>query len=115
MKRAGLRVTGSLRKSETLRLAREAGKQGVQRALEDLMARSQARAPVLTGALRDSAHFEQQDLSGKVVYRADYAVAVHENLLAHHETGEAKYLQRALEDSERALMEGFSAPLRDAF
>ena len=31
---------------------------------------------------------------------ADYAAAVHEDLEAHHEVGEAKYLERAINENE---------------
>src|SRR5260221_10205362 len=73
---------------------------------EEIMTDTKASAaghgvPVKTGALRASGTVEQPlplavDLSfGGAA--APYALAVHENVAAHHAVGEARYLVRALE------------------
>lgn len=54
--------------------------------------------PVATGALRRTGHVERHGLEAQasIVYgdeMVDYAVIVHEDLYAHHENGQAKYIE----------------------
>jgi len=66
---------------------------------------SQIRTPVDTGNLRAS-HYVQK--SGKIVeigLTADYAVKVHEDLEVEHVTGEAKYLENAILDNRRQIVQ----------
>lgn len=92
------------------------------------MTEAKRRTPVDTGALRASGHVEsgsgmtslasfdtatrkgtmgasgggRKDLSVRLVFggpAASYALAVHENLEAHHNPGQAKYLESALLES----------------
>ena len=78
--------------------------------------RSQARAPVDTGFLKSS-HYNK-DVGTKdtpvqeVGARADYAVPVHEITTAVHETGEAKFLENALRESEGEILDIISGKLR---
>lgn len=61
--------------------------------------RAQNLTPVDTGALKNSAWTEVVNTSrgpvGAVFYNASYAVHVHENMTARHETGIAKFLETA--------------------
>lgn len=71
------------------------------------MKESMARTPVDTGALRASHVVVGPNFKGKSVECAiqvggssiDYAWYVHENLEAHHEVGQAKFLESTLLES----------------
>lgn len=85
------------------------------------MTMSKRQVPVDTGALRSTGHVEPPQWQGDTVtvglgyggpagpgFKRDvgYAVWVHENLMAHHEVGKAKYLEDPMRDevnSGRAL------------
>jgi hypothetical protein len=70
---------------------------------EEVMADARPRTPVEFGHLRQSGHVELPAWSGSEVSvtvgfggpAAPYAIYVHENLEAHHEVGQAKYLEEA--------------------
>lgn len=69
-----------------------------------LMAVSQPKVPVDTGRLRGSAYvtppIEQQNNSPlvEVGYGTDYAIWVHERTELNHTTGEAKFLEKAVNE-----------------
>lgn len=69
--------------------------------LERIRGAAVERAPVETGALRNSALVTPDPVDELAVAlsfggaAAPYAVYVHENLTAHHPVGEAKFLERA--------------------
>jgi len=80
--------------------------QGLRLIGEEIMTDAKASAaghgvPVKTGALRASGTVEQPEpLVVELSFggaAAPYALAVHENVAAHHTVGEARYLVRALE------------------
>ena len=84
---------------------REGARAGLEEAGRLIEERSRARTPVATGALRDSAYTAAgetaaSDPAVEVGYTAAYAAFVHEDLEARHETGEAKFLERAVQESE---------------
>lgn len=61
---------------------------------------AQERTPVDTGNLKNSAYTRKEgELSVVVGFGAAYAIFVHEDLEAHHETGQAKFLESALRDN----------------
>jgi hypothetical protein len=66
--------------------------EALQRAAEQLLARSQELVPVNTGELKESGAV----VDGMVVYTADHAIPVHENLEARHPRGQAKFLEAAV-------------------
>jgi hypothetical protein len=74
---------------------------------------SMRRTPVDTGALRASHEttlptYEGRDISVKIQVggpSAPYAVEVHENLEAHHEVGQAKFLESTLNESKPHMAE----------
>lgn len=71
------------------------------------MQESMRRTPVKTGALRDSHEVQAAEMNGRDVEvtiavggpQAPYAVYVHENLEAHHDIGQAKFLESTLRES----------------
>lgn len=67
----------------------------LQLALEILAAESDRRTPVDLGNLVASRYIEVSDNSAVLGYSAWYGIYVHENLNARHNTGEAKFLERA--------------------
>lgn len=82
----------------------------VRSELEIEATESQRRTPVLTGALRASHVVDVQGTGADIVgtitvggVAAPYAIYVHENLDAHHDVGQAKFLESTLTESARFL------------
>ena len=68
---------------------------------------AQGRTPVDTGNLKGTAYTRKAqngDLSVEVGYTADYALVVHEDMEAHHENGQAKFLTSTLHDEESRVL-----------
>lgn len=63
------------------------------------------RTPVDTSNLRNSADTAVEKNKVFVFYTANYAVHVHEDLEARHETGEAKFLQKAVDASRDFIVD----------
>lgn len=67
---------------------------------------SKPLVPVDTGNLKNSGYTRKAGARAvEVGYAAAYAVYVHENLEAHHDNGQAKFLQVAVERNHRAILE----------
>ncbi len=69
----------------------------------DLQQKAQDLTPIDTGALRASA-FTEADRQGEnpsviVGFEEEYAIYVHENLEAHHDVGQAKFLEQPLKEN----------------
>lgn len=69
----------------------------------DLQQKAVDITPIDTGALRASA-FTEADRQGKnpsviVGFEEEYAIYVHENLEAHHDIGQAKFLEQPLKEN----------------
>ena len=79
-----------------------------------ILKEAQSRVPVDTGKLRDSGKAEAEGDQATVSFSTGYAVPVHENLEAHHNNGEAKYLEKALAAKKREALEAIAAELRKA-
>ncbi len=78
--------------------------QGVVRAAQFLLEKSQEIVPVDTGELKESGHIETTKNSAAVVYEAEHAVIVHEDLDARHEPPtQAKYVEEPLRIYENKL------------
>ena len=63
------------------------------------LSRSKAQTPVDTGNLRSGQYAAQADSAGhtwEIGAIADYAPFVHENLEANHPTGNAKFMENAI-------------------
>lgn len=70
----------------------------------DLQQKAQDLTPVDTGALRSSAFTEADRQNRKkpsvtVGFEEEYALYVHENLEAHHNNGQAKFLEQPLREN----------------
>ena len=67
---------------------------------EETMTDAKEHTPVEYGVLRASGHVSQyaaaSNLEAKLAFGTEYAVYVHENLRAHHDVGEAKFLENAM-------------------
>lgn len=61
--------------------------------------------PVDTGNLRSSAFIKAAKDKVSIGYTAAYAFVVHEDLEAHHEVGEAKYLERAVTRNKPRILQ----------
>src|SRR5690554_511816 len=63
---------------------------------------AQKKVPVLTGNLKGSAYTRKagtpKQPAVEIGFTAAYAVYVHEDLEAHHENGEAKFLEKSLNE-----------------
>ena len=66
---------------------------------------AQSRTPVKTGDLKTSGHLGDYQVSGyessiPIIFGTEltYAIYVHENLQAHHDVGQAKFLETAVLD-----------------
>ena len=121
-----IKLDGTAELQRKLDAVKEAGPMAVAQVLfetgEAILAVSQADyVPVDTGALKNSGIVETADTGSRflvtVAYggpAADYALHVHEDLVARHVVGQAKYLEIPF----RAAVEGIggvlAARLRDA-
>jgi len=68
---------------------------------------AQKKVPVLTGNLKGSAYTRKvsaHEPAVEVGFTAAYAIYVHENLEAHHDNGEAKFLERSLNENRREIL-----------
>lgn len=63
------------------------------------------RTPKDIGNLRSSAYTQPTEDGVQVGYTADYAPHVHENLESRHPIGEAKFLERAMNEKEAEALE----------
>lgn len=90
----------------------------VRAEMELVMTQAKRRCPVKTGTLKGSGHVDTENESGGRITAvllkfggpaAPYAVPVHENLEAHHPTGEAKFLERPLLEAVPSLAERIAA------
>jgi hypothetical protein len=85
-----------------------AAEQAVDQYAEHVLGDAVQLTPVLTGALAASGTTLPIEVNGtsikkEIAFNTDYAAAVHENLDAHHEVGQAKYLSTALEQNAPKL------------
>lgn len=104
----GIRIGGSANGSQILanlnkevRRIKGATKGGLKLAANLIMTESISRTPVDTGSLKGGHYVAQSDDPKKIVAEvgvmADYAIYVHEILTNVHPTGEAKFLENAID------------------
>lgn len=100
----GTDLTGMIR---GLQQARDRGMAGARRGVGQLAAEvltmAQANAPGKSGALKASGEVGELVVDGDQItqavrFAAPYAAEVHEDLAAHHDTGQAKYLELAVSE-----------------
>lgn len=74
-----------------------AGQKGLEESAKDMLETSKDLVPVDTGALQASGHVEVSgDGDVRIVYDEDYAAIVHEKMKLKHPSGQAKYLEDAV-------------------
>lgn len=107
-------VKGDLEMNRKLRaMAKKAPLQFAFAAYEEMVIERnemEQRTPVATGNLRDSLTVSQPVIRGNdilvsVYTDVDYAPMVHEDLEAHHDVGEAKFMESVLRESQPHMAE----------
>jgi len=78
-------------------------RRAVKKFAEHVLGIAAANAPVKTGYLKGSQEVEEPVSVGDQItcilgFTADYAVFVHEILTNHHDQGEAKFLEKAMQE-----------------
>ena len=103
------RIEKNLKKE--IRKIKKVTYQGIFQACELVRGRAMEKTPVDTGNLKNSAytkmdagHGTSAKPTGEVGFTAKYSIYVHENLEARHPTGEAKFLEKALQESEKDIV-----------
>lgn len=86
---------------------------------ENMMAVSKRRTPKDFGYLRASGHVKPPKVSrGNVVvelaYGTDYAIYVHEIMSNQHPVGQAKYLESAMKDGAKGLIDRLASRFKEA-
>lgn len=89
---------------------------------EQVMTAAKGLTPVDTGALRASGYVEVPNLADDGVSvelgfggpAKDYAEIVHENLNAHHDVGQAKFLEQPLNDAQSRIQRSLDEAVREA-
>lgn len=88
---------------------RSRSRQGLQMAALMVLGTSKGLTPVETGSLRAGSYTEPiggLDNPGvEIGYMAAYAVFVHERTELHHPVGQAKFLETALKQNEKKILE----------
>jgi hypothetical protein len=97
------RVLHALQKAAVASLKAEA---------EVVLEKAKSRTPVDTGQLRDSGHVVADKNEVRVVFDAPHALVVHEDLAAHHDNGEAKFLEATLSEAEPGMIQRIGAGVR---
>jgi hypothetical protein len=120
----GLKVSGFRELKKALKEQGQRAEQSLAAALyaegERIMAEAKRLCPVDTGTLRSTGHVQKPVIRrGSIEVTlgfggpaAPYAVFVHENLNVHHTVGQAKYLEKPLNDAARGFAERLAAEVR---
>ncbi|MFB6811247.1 minor capsid protein [Streptomyces sp. NPDC056387] len=92
---------------------RRLAEDGLQRALEHLLAESRKIVPLDEGTLERSSRVVRNQLEGYVVYDTVYAKRQHEELTWKHKPGrKAKYLEGPLNSERQVMLALMAVPLR---
>lgn len=79
-------------------------RRGIYQAAEFILDKSQDIVPVDVGELKESGHLEKKGNEVAIVYEAEHAVIVHEDLEARHAPPtQAKYLEQPLRVFRRQM------------
>lgn len=98
----------------------EQAEDALEEAAEDILQEAQARVPIDTGELHDSGGVQvtndRHRTRVEIFFTAPHAPYVHEDLEADHPTGEAKFLESAMNEAESDLLNkvGKSINLKEA-
>lgn len=84
--------------------------EGIMAALLHIEKAAIAKTPVDTGNLRNSFYrknlvFKDNFPAGEIGNTAEYALYVHENLESKHPVGEAKFLEKAIVENSRVILD----------
>lgn len=94
-----------------------AAAQALNEIAEQVMTRAKEMTPVDTGRLRASGmvsdYATERDMSATLSFGTEYAVPVHENMSAKHQTGSAKYLERPVNEEAGRFLEDMAKGIRD--
>ncbi|UFU03438.1 HK97 gp10 family phage protein [Ruania suaedae] len=92
----------------------KAGRDALQDEAKKILKRAKELAPKDDGVLRRSGRVLVNDVNVTVRFRAPHAWIQHENLDYKHDVGEAKYLERAVDESnfEAEIVHNVGARLR---
>jgi hypothetical protein len=112
----GIRVEHDWRGYAAGEAARRGAARGVALGAEHIRAVSVDRAPLDTGALRNSAtaSHDPDTLTGAVSYDTPYAARQHEDLTFHHREGGPKFLESALASERELVARLIQAQIRKA-
>lgn len=95
------------------RRGRAGAEEGLQKALEHLLAKSRAVVPLDEGTLERSGRAVRDGLEGAVVYDTVYARRQHEELAWKHAPGRrAKYLEGPLSEERETMLRLMQVSLR---
>jgi hypothetical protein len=117
----GVTVTGATELKAKLAALKErlpgAAAAALYQKAQQIMTASDSIVPVEHGRLRASHYVELPKFSGTVVslrmgYGASYALAVHERMGAHHEHGQAKFLELAFHEKASDLANWLAAQIK---
>mgnify|MGYP000645025530 CR=1 FL=1 len=85
-----------------------ANEQGLLQAALLIKREAQEKTPVDTGNLKNSAYTDSEggnNPAAVIGYQASYAPFVHEDLEARHDNGEAKFLEKAVNENQDRIPE----------
>ena len=101
---------------QAVAIAHEATMLGLERAGEHVRGVAVNLAPIERGDLRNSAAVSSDDARTEVAVSFDtpYAVRQHEELDYHHDVGQAKYLESALNENADQVLAIVAASIRRA-
>lgn len=94
---------------------KRAAEQAVQAGAETVLEAAHDLVPVDTGDLQRSANVKGEGLRRQFGYNDPIAVIVHEDMTAKHSTGQAKYLETAMNAKRDEVRDAVAAVLRAAF
>lgn len=106
------RLTYNGRRLWTAR-GRRLAEQGLDRALEHILAKSRRLVPLEEGTLERSGRASRQGLNGAISYDTVYAVRQHEELTWRHLPGrQAKYLETPMNSERDVVLRMIQVDLR---
>ncbi|MFI8360710.1 hypothetical protein ACIGD1_11180 [Streptomyces sp. NPDC085612] len=95
------------------RRGRRAAEEGLQKALEHLLAESRKIVPLREGTLERSGRVVRTGMNGFVTYDMVYAVRQHEEVTWKHLPGrKAKYLEGPFNSEREVMLRLMAVPLR---
>jgi len=102
--------------NEAVKAAGDKAKEALRDDSFDLLANSVKRAPKDTGDLRGSGFVREDDKeesAWEIGFTEPYATVQHEHLEYHHTNGEAKYLERPLNENVQKYVQHISDAARE--